>query len=184
MKLPRLDVGKDVQRAAIVGEGRIRIAVAVEIAPGERESAADGWKRLRRPPRAVAVVPQHDGRRVANAHHDVEIAVHLDVRGPRTRRIEVDGTALLRSAIRRIAEGAVRLLNEQTHAAGPDGDQIHLEVVIPVERENAVHTQSVGQRQRRTGEVQAAHLARISSEDCRRLLTVERKRRQHGPWGR
>ena len=81
------------QRAGRIDEHRVGIGITIEIRPGERARAEHAGERLLDLPRAVAVVPQHDGRAVADADDEIEVAVHLDVGRPTRRRSRRCGNA-------------------------------------------------------------------------------------------
>ena len=82
LKVTGLPVGVEVKGALSVKQRGIRIAVAVEIAPHERPQAVRVGKGARDAPRSVTVVLQRLRRTVCRTQHDVEIAVHFEIRGP------------------------------------------------------------------------------------------------------
>ena len=60
-ELPRLPVDQDVQLPGRIDEHRVRISVAIDVAPRETSRAAEA-ANVEPAPRAVTVVPQHHGR--------------------------------------------------------------------------------------------------------------------------
>ena len=178
LELSSLEVGEHLKRAALVDRRRIGIAVAVNVAPHEGPNADRVGKRLERPPRPIAVVPEHERRRRANTNDNVQVTVHLDVGGPDSCRIHRGWPVRPRGARSLVGERAVGGLDEQAHARGTRGDEVHLEIVIPVECEQARDARRDSRKRRRCRRwLQPMHLLRIGGEQDRTLLIVERKSR-------
>src|SRR4029079_1691847 len=82
---------------------------------------------------------------------------------------------------RLIDERAGRRLHEQPHTARPGGDEVHAEVVVPIDRTERVRggpdgDDSVRKWQRgRTGDVRTANLAIVGCEHRGRTVAVERE---------
>jgi len=73
------------QMVRSIDQSRIGIAIAVEVGPGKLTNARDAMKWVDWEKRTVAIVAQHGGRATSLSHHNVKIAVRLDVHSPGSR---------------------------------------------------------------------------------------------------
>src|ERR1043166_3096106 len=102
--------------AAFADEHGIWIAVAVDVAPRERMNTSHSGKRPELLPRTIPVVAKDDRRRAAHTRDQIEIPVHLDVRGPDGETVDRERILLRRGVLVR----TVRLLHEHADAVRPD----------------------------------------------------------------
>ena len=170
--------------SALVDERGVGIAIAIEIAPRKRAKPDDSRKGLdrRQVPSplflsTIGAAPRTPTTMSRSPSISIS-AAHAPVASKRGR------AATARRGTRRlVAERPVGALKIQPHAAGAGGHEVHLEVGVPIEREEAVRRQRAcprrgRERERRAGGIQTAHAQPVGGEDGRRLIPVERER-QH-----
>ncbi len=135
-KLPERSIKKHMQMACAIDQRRIGVAVAVEVSPDKLTNPGDPVKRMNREKRAVPIVAQHNRKPTCLPHHNVEIAISLDVNRPcpGVRRVDHWGRQLrgcghIREAIRCV-------LSEETNSSPAGKYQIRLEIVVEIKRQN------------------------------------------------
>ena len=139
-------------------------------AQANARQAFHALERLHGLERAVAVVAQDDWGPGSRSKHDVEVAVHLDVRGPGAVLVARDDLRTQAGGGGDVRECAVRGLLHEAEAAGAGQQQVGLEVVVPVDGEHAVgrrrdRLQPAGKCQRRQIGISPAQLAPVRNED-------------------
>ena len=75
------------QIATLADHHGVAVAIAVDVGPGKRAQASHSRKRPELLPRAVAVVAKDDRISPANAGNQIDVAVHLDIRGPHAETV-------------------------------------------------------------------------------------------------
>jgi len=154
---------------------------AIQIDGRERPQTDDAGERAEHPPGAVPVVAEDGGSPVAHAGDEVEVAVHFEVHGPHSETVGVHRRASRRSGSR-VGERPVACLSEQPDPAPAGNRQIHSEVAIPIDRNDARRRRrgraEVGWRECRARRIDAPYTAAVNREDGGAAGTVRGKRGQ------
>src|SRR5262249_26996249 len=137
-KLSLAFVHEDVQMASAVDDGSVRIAVCVEIGPGESLYSRDSSERMDGQECAVSIVAEDRWFALRTAEHDVEIAIGFDINCPGAGVSCVGYRLRQLGGWRDIAELCRTLLTHEPHAARSGQNEIGFKIVVEVERSNPV----------------------------------------------
>ena len=138
-------------------------------------------KGLRDAERAVTVV-SHYRAGVPPPEDQVQVTVHLDVRGPDASIRPICHAPVQTGLIRDIGMRSVLFLAEQANAAFPRRHQIQPEIVVPVDRKQTVGAQWHGGRRRdgSAGRIQPADGFLGCGQHHRRILQGEAEHLETG----
>jgi hypothetical protein len=135
-EIPAALIVEDVQLARAVDQRRVRQTIIVEVRPDELLYSGNAGEQMNRRESAVTVIAQDGGSARRGAKHHVEVAVGLNIQRPCAGVAAVDNHCRQLRFRRNVGEVLRRILAQETHAARTGEDEIRLEVVIEVDRQD------------------------------------------------
>ena len=179
-------VGEDVQLAGGIEEGGIGGAIVVEVGPGEGSDIFQVSEWADDLEGAIAVVSEDYHGAGSRSRDDVEVAVHFNVGRPDAEVVRRQCGLVEPNRRRDIGELAILALAIEAQPAGAGTNQVRAEVVVPVNRQDAVgrrwdRLRPAGKFQGRRIADRQAHLAGVGDENHGLGVLRQPHRQRHVP---